>query len=123
VLDSRDPSRFIEGKWQPRGWMWVDPLKDVQAGILGIGAGLASRTGLLSDQGVDPEEVFEELSEEKKLADALKLDLTVAAKAPVVDKGPKDTVSDDEEETADESAGTKAAAAGGSRVIQLGGGR
>src|SRR5258708_5464261 len=51
VLDSRDPSRFCAGKWEPRGWMWVDPLKDVQAGICRICSGLPSRHALLSEQG------------------------------------------------------------------------
>ena len=47
--------------------MWVDPLKDVQAGILGIGAGLTNRAKLIvSEQGGDYEEVFEQLAEENK---------------------------------------------------------
>src|SRR5262249_10189172 len=62
VLDSRDPARFLDGVWEARGWMWVDPLKDVQAGILAIGAGLTSRASLLADQGEDVEEVFEALA-------------------------------------------------------------
>jgi lambda family phage portal protein len=121
VLDSRDPSRFCEGKWEPRGWIWVDPLKDVQATILGIGAGLTSRDAAISEQGGDVEEVFEQLAEEKALADEYKLDLVITAKAPTVDKGPKDQVTEEDEET-DSTAGgkeEKAAAASG-RLISLG---
>lgn len=112
VLDSRDPSRFCCGKWEPRGWMWVDPLKDVQSGILAIGAGLTSRGNLIAEQGGDVEEVFEALAEEQALADKHKLELTITAKAPVVDKGPKDTVEEEDEEGVDDSDGKKSAASG-----------
>jgi len=97
VLDSRDPARFCAGKWEPRGWMWVDPLKDVQSGILAIGAGLTSRDALISEQGGDVEEVFEALKEEKELAEEYGLDLMIAAKAPTVDKGPKDIATEEDE--------------------------
>jgi lambda family phage portal protein len=120
-LDSRDPARFLAGKWEPRGWMWVDPLKDVQSGILAIGAGLTSRDALIAEQGGDVEEVFEALSEEKQLAEEYGLDLVISAKAPIVDKGPKDTIQ--EEDVADEEAGKKSAAAGSGRLISLGRGK
>lgn len=122
VLDSRDPSRFCAGKWEPRGWMWVDPLKDVQATILGIGAGLTSRDAAISEQGGDVQEVFEALAEEKKLADEYELELTITAKAPVVDKGPKDQVTEEDEEGADTTTDDKKSATGG-RLISLGRGK
>jgi len=123
VLDSRDPARFLAGKWQPRGWVWVAPLKDVQAGILAIGAGLASREALLSDQGVDVEEVFDELSEEAKLADEKDLDIEINAKAPVVGKGPKETVDAGDEEGAADGTAKSSADPGASRLISFGGSR
>jgi lambda family phage portal protein len=129
VLDSRDPARFCAGKWQPRGWAWVDPLKDVQSTILGIGAGLQTRDAAISEQGGDFEEVFEQLAEEEKLADTYDLHLTITAKAPIVDKGPKDAVveednPDNPDEAADDAAddkedGKKSAAAGSRRLIPL----
>jgi lambda family phage portal protein len=129
VLDSRDPSRFLEGKWEPRGWLWVDPLKDVQAGILAIGAGLTSRDRLISEQGGDVDEIFEQLAEENKLMQEHDLDLVITAKAPVVNKGPKDQVEEGDEEGADTSDSTtkakeeKSAAGGSRRVLQLGRGK
>jgi lambda family phage portal protein len=100
VLDSRDPSRFLDGKWEARGWQWVDPLKDVQASILGIGAGLTSRTACIAEGGGDAEDVFEELSEENKMAEEFDLDFTLAtAKPPIVNKGSKDSILPTEEET------------------------
>src|SRR5271157_418203 len=77
VLDSRDPARFLAGKWEPRGWMWVDPLKDVQSAILGIGAGLTSRDAVIAEQGGDVAAVFEQLKEEKDLAEKYDLDITI----------------------------------------------
>jgi lambda family phage portal protein len=101
VLDSRDPARFLDGKWMPRGWMWVDPLKDAQAGILAINAGLNSRTRIISEQGGDFEIVAEELAEEKKISESYGLDFTMNARPPVVDKGPKEQIeADDDDEDA-----------------------
>jgi lambda family phage portal protein len=67
VLDSRDPSKFMAGAWRPRGWQWVDPLKDVQASILAVDSGLASRQSIVSERGEDFEDILEQLSEEDQL--------------------------------------------------------
>lgn len=118
VLDSRDPSRFLEGKWEARGWPWVDPLKDVQASILGIGAGLKTRDHVISEEGGDVEEVFEQIKREKELAETLGLEFTIEAKAPTVDKGPKeqetpsDTEPDQPEATVEAEPGRKLAILG-----------
>lgn len=68
TLDSRDRRKFLAARWVPRGWAWVDPSKDVDAGIKEIQTGLGSRTALLAEQGKDLEDVLEQLAEEKKLA-------------------------------------------------------
>jgi lambda family phage portal protein len=98
VLDTRDPSRFLDGKWQSRGWAWVDPLKDVQASILGVGSGLTSRGEIVSESGRDVEEVFEALAQEKQLAESLGLEFDISAQKPTVQKGPKDAVVAGDEE-------------------------
>jgi lambda family phage portal protein len=124
VLDTRDPAKFIEGKWNARGWQWVDPLKDTQSAILAIGTGLTSREKIISEQGGDVEELFEQLKQEKDLAKEYDLTFTIDAKTPTVDKGPKDTVTagDEEEDTPDASgeddsdAGKKSAG----KLIRLG---
>ena len=69
-LDSRDFRKFLDARWSPRGWTWVDPLKDTQAGVLAIQSGLSSRSALLAQQGYDFEEVLEQLAEEDELAAA-----------------------------------------------------
>jgi lambda family phage portal protein len=92
ALDSRDPSRFTEGKWKARGWQWVDPLKDTQANTLAINAGLTSRSACMAEEGED--------AEDAKLAESFGLDFETAdAKAPTVDKGPKETVEAEGDDT------------------------
>jgi lambda family phage portal protein len=117
-LDSRDPSRFLEGKWEGRGWPWVDPLKDVQASILGIGAGLKTRDKIIGEEGGDVEEVFEQIKREKELAEKLGLEFTIEAKAPTVDKGPKETETPSDEEPANPDATVEAK--GGRKLAVLG---
>lgn len=79
VLDSRDSEKFNAGKWEPRGWQWVDPLKDAQAAVLSLGANITSRGRILADEGVDWEEVLEEIREEMDLAESMGVDLTLPA--------------------------------------------
>jgi lambda family phage portal protein len=74
-LESKDPARYSEGKWIPRGWQWVDPYKETQAAVLGIGAQLQTRDQIISDRGGDYEEVFEQLAEEDKVAAQFGIDL------------------------------------------------
>jgi lambda family phage portal protein len=112
VLDSRDPARFLEGQWQPRGWQWVDPLKDVQASGLAIDMGLTSRTEVLADKGEDVETIFEQLSLENRLAEQYKLTLTTSA-AP--EKISKQTGEETTGAEGDGTAPTRLALVGGKR--------
>lgn len=73
----RDMTQARLPKWEPRGWDWVDPLKDTKADIMAIEAGLDTRTRVLRERGLNRDEVFRELAEEKKAAAALGLDLSV----------------------------------------------
>lgn len=114
ALDSRDWSLFLQVKFLPRGWAWVDPLKDVNASIAAIDNGLASRGGTLADQGEDFEEVAEELLEEQKLIKSMGLTLTGMG----VPGG--DVAGDDPEAAAakDEDGGTNTGAAGRARSLR-----
>lgn len=58
-------------EWQPRGWTWVDPLKDVKAATEAINNGLDSRTRVVSERlGRDFEDVLDDLQrEQEQLAD------------------------------------------------------
>lgn len=82
VLDSRDPQKFLTAKWVPRGWPWVDPLKDINAAVIAVENGLGSRTGYLAEGGEDFEEICEELADELSIAGEFGLDFTGGAVSP-----------------------------------------
>jgi capsid protein len=63
----------------PRGWAWVDPLKDVQASILAINNALASRDEVLAETGGDFEEILEELADEEEMLDAAGIEIPAPA--------------------------------------------
>lgn len=62
------PWRFL-----PQGVPWIDPLKEVQADVQAIAAGLGSRTRFLREQGEDFEEIAQELADENELLKSLGL--------------------------------------------------
>lgn len=64
-------AKFDAAVWQGRRWTWVDPLKDVQAGVLAVDNGLTSRGKLIRDMGMDPEDVWTELEKEKARLEGL----------------------------------------------------
>jgi lambda family phage portal protein len=59
--------KFNAPVWRPRGWQWVDPLKDVKASIEGINAGLYTAQDVAAQQGNDIEDVYAQLAAEKRL--------------------------------------------------------
>jgi lambda family phage portal protein len=82
-----DP-RFVtyDGAYfQPKRWAWVDPLKDANATIAMINAGLKSRAQAAKEQGFDWEDVAQELSLEEKLMEkyGIKLEKKATEKGKV----------------------------------------
>lgn len=61
ALPERKLPKFEEHVWQPRRWQWVDPLKDMNAAIEAINAGLASPQQIAAQQGRDIEDVLDDL--------------------------------------------------------------
>ena len=95
-LPSADWRRYTAARWIPRGWQFVEPLKEAQASILLIGAGLTSITRVLGEQGLDLEDIIEERKREKQLfADA---GIVLASELPKAAPGKS---SDDEEDDDD----------------------
>lgn len=83
VLDQREPKRFRKIKWVPRGWQWVDPLKDVQAAVMAIDNNLSTHTAEAADRGDDFDEILETRAEERDRATEMGIDLSpVAATRP-----------------------------------------
>jgi lambda family phage portal protein len=54
--------RAADHQWQGRRWSWVDPLKDIQATVAAINAGLTSPQRVAAEMGVDVEEVLAQIA-------------------------------------------------------------
>ena len=82
--------------WQGRRWQWVDPFKDVQTAEKSIAAGLTSRRRVAAAQGVDLDEVWMELKQEKEQADEMGLDFETKADSSAPDKDASESDEPDE---------------------------
>jgi capsid protein len=67
-------SRLHSADWLPTKWDWVDPLKDANAEIAQIEAGLKSRTQAIAERGYDAEQVDREIAAERERERVLGLD-------------------------------------------------
>ena len=72
IEDNR--ARLLTADWLPTKWDWVDPLKDANAEIAQIEAGLKSRTQAIAERGYDAEQVDREIAAERARERALGLD-------------------------------------------------
>lgn len=69
AVSARDLDRIRRGAtWQPRGFPWVDPLKDIQAGLAEVAAGLNTLTNLCAENGRDFEDILRVRKRENDLA-------------------------------------------------------
>ncbi|MEK9917970.1 MAG: phage portal protein [Pelagibacteraceae bacterium] len=51
-----------------RGWNWVDPLKEMNAAVVGLNNGILSMQDVAAHYGRDAEETFNQISRDKELA-------------------------------------------------------
>jgi lambda family phage portal protein len=54
--------------YRPRGFSWIDPVKEINAQVTGIQNGLLSMQDVANHYGADIEDVFESIQREKELA-------------------------------------------------------
>lgn len=80
-------------QWHPRGWDWVDPLKDEQRFALAVQNGTTTLTRALAAQGYDLEETLTERAAEIALIKRLGLEDKIGTDT----KGIADTASDDQQ--------------------------
>ncbi len=73
ALDLPDIKQARAVHWIPPRWDWVDPLKDIQAQLLGIDAGLMSRRKAVEATGYDIEEIDRENAADAERAASLGL--------------------------------------------------
>lgn len=63
--------KFNNPHFMPRGWKFVEPLKDAQANVINVENGFKSRTKIMAEQGEDFDDLLAELqAEEQKIADS-----------------------------------------------------
>lgn len=70
----RRRGEYLAVDWLPTKWDWVDPLKDANAEIAQIEAGLKSRTQAIAERGYDAEQVDREIAAERMRERRLGLD-------------------------------------------------
>jgi lambda family phage portal protein len=62
---------WLDVKWVPQGWGWVDPWKEVQAAKDAVRSGFSSRSQEVSGRGFDAEDIDAENAADNARADAL----------------------------------------------------
>ena len=72
-LPINDIDRFSEPKWQGRGFEWIDPLKDTKSNIEQLDNYLTSPQRVLSDRGLDADDVLDEIQTFNEMLAARKL--------------------------------------------------
>lgn len=72
-------AQYRRATWQFRGWTSNDPLKDANADLTNIRAGLDSATAVVARRGRDIEDVLQERAYERELADRLGVPLDIGA--------------------------------------------
>ena len=95
----RRRAEYLACNWLPTKWDWVDPLKDANAEIAQIEAGLKSRTQAIAERGYDAEQVDAEIARERDREKRLGLDFRrpgSPAQAPGDDPNTSDTNAHDQ---------------------------
>ncbi len=67
--------KFENVSWVPRGWSYVDPLKEINAHKVAHEMGVESLTDIASSKGKDLQEIFEKIKRENELAEQLGISL------------------------------------------------
>lgn len=88
--------KFAEATvFRARGFQWVDPLKEMNAAVVGLQNGLLSMQDIANQQGRDVEEIFDQIQAEKEMAERYGLSMAFQPfgnKAPI----PADIASDEQ---------------------------
>lgn len=64
-------SKFANAsRFQGRRWRWVDPSKEIEAAKSSVGLGVMSRTRIAAEQGMELDDILDELAQEKGIMDA-----------------------------------------------------
>lgn len=87
-LSAQELLDYFEPKFQPKRWQLTEPLKEIQAKKIAIEIGLDTITDGLAEMGEDLEETFEKRANELKLAEKLKIPLSLDPNAQIIPDDP-----------------------------------
>jgi len=76
-FDHSDYEKLSTVRWQPRGWDWVDPLKDARANTESVLAGIKTASDVIAASGNDIEDVYAQIAYEQQLAKKYGLNLSI----------------------------------------------
>jgi lambda family phage portal protein len=66
----RQYDRFSDSaEFRGKGWSWIDPLKEMNASVVGLKSGILSIQDVASQYGKDAEELMAQIQRDKNLAD------------------------------------------------------
>lgn len=63
-------AKFNAPDWRPRRWSYMNPEQEVKADILAINSGTSSISRVLAKNGIDRDELFDEIQDDKEAAAA-----------------------------------------------------
>jgi lambda family phage portal protein len=81
ALPIRSLDKFRPHKFQGRRWAWVDPLRDVQADLTAMNAGIKSPQDVAAGMGSDLEDVLIQIQQANQMATDLGVKLTTLPRA------------------------------------------
>jgi len=79
ALPVRKLDKFQQHLWQGRRWDWVDPLKDIEADLAAVRAGLKSPQAIAAKMGMDYEDVLDDIAAAVALAKSKGVEVAWAA--------------------------------------------
>lgn len=93
--------KFNKPVWRPRGWSWIDPVKEVTSQRSAMDGLIRSGQDIASEQGQDIEEVYAQLAHEQRLREKYGLTLVpiTPSAAPAAEQPAEEQ---DDEEAANE---------------------
>ncbi len=81
-LPSKDFKQILNPFWRARGWVYIDPQKEISANVDALENKLTTWTDVLAEQGKDLVEHLETLKAEQDMAAKYGIDLSVVGKNP-----------------------------------------
>jgi lambda family phage portal protein len=95
------PDKFfkfsVNARWQPRGFPWVDPVKEMQANVLALQNGLTSHSDVLAMVGKDADDLYAQIQRDKETAEKYGLSMNYSPFGDTTPTEPPDRPGVDDE--------------------------